>query len=266
MCCASIRIPANLHLSCIDGCSDAVYHRRLKGASMMTRQVPRPRHGRLLFLAAFLIASMAGVSAHVVVGRINPTLAKAFVSSPSGGQDVPIKVMWGTQDTGLRIVCFNVANTSQPRSDDPGWPRITAVGFELPGSISGFSLLTPIDGEWALVEGGTAAIPDHETVTLDFALQAGVNPAGLSEKGPNHLLGIQPGQPQARGAGTRFCVSGPFPDNLPDRADPNKLVPTTIEQILNGVVVGFHGMYPGGPSTDVGLWENPLRSVPLYHE
>jgi hypothetical protein len=232
----------------------------------MTRQVPRPRQGRLLFLPAFLIASIAGLSAHVVVGRSNPTLARAFVSSPSGGQDLPIKVMWGTQDTGLRIVCFNVANTSQPRNGDPDWPRITAVGFELPGLISGFSLLTPLDGDWRLVEGATAAISDDETVVLDVALEAGVNPVGLSQQGPNHLLGIPPGQPQARGAGTRFCVSGRFPDTLPDPADPSKVVPTTIEQILNGVVVGFHGVHPGGPSTDVGLWENPLRSVPLYPE
>jgi hypothetical protein len=31
-------------------------------------------------------------------------------------------------------------------------------------------------------------------------------------------------------------------------------------------VVGFHRVQPQGPSTDVGLWENLARTVPLYPE
>ena len=237
----------------------------------MTQRVRVPqsaRHRRTLIalLGAIFMASMAGVSAHIVRGVVNPTLATAFVSSPSGGLDAPIKIVWGAQDTRLRVVCFNVANTSLPRADDADWPRVTAVGFELPGAPSGFALLTPLDGEWELVEGRTAAIPGHEAVTLDFALVARVNPAGFSQKGPRDLLGIPPGQPQTRGSGTRFCVSGPFPDTLPDPSAPHERLATTVEHILNGVVVGFHRVQPDGPSTDVGVWESPLRSIPLYLE
>jgi hypothetical protein len=221
---------------------------------------------RIALLVAFLVASAAGISAHIVRGVLNPTLATAFVSSPTGAQDLPVKIAWPNRDTALRVVCFNAANTSVPRVDDPDWPRITAVGFELPGSLSGFALLEPLDGDWELVEGTRAPIPGHETVTLDFALKARVNPAGESRRGPHELLGITPGQPAVRGSGTRFCVSGPFPDSLPNPADPNAPITTTVEQILNGVVVGFHRVQPQGPSTDVGLWENLARTVPLYPE
>jgi len=238
-------------------------------------RVPRSaRHRRTLIalLAAIFIASIAGVSAHIVRGVIYPALATAFVSSLTATQDAPVKIMWvnqatqGTVDTGLRVVCFYAANTSPARADDADWPRVTAVGFELPGAPSGFSLLEPLDGEWELVEGGEAAIPGHGTVALDFALRAHVNPAGWFRKGPQDPLGIPPGQPQTRGSGTRFCVSGPFPDTLPNPSDPNQPIATTIEQIINGAVVGFHRVQPHGPSTDVGLWENPQRSVPLYPE
>src|SRR5262245_50911228 len=123
------------------------------------------------------MAPVAGVSAHVVRGVMNPTLATAFVSSPSAGTDAPIKIMWGTQDTGLRAVCFNAANTSLPRAASDDWPRIMGVGFELPGSGSGFSLLGPLDNEWELVEGWKVPIADRGTVTLDFAIVARVNPA-----------------------------------------------------------------------------------------
>jgi hypothetical protein len=210
-----------------------------------------------------LIASAAGVSAHIVRGIRNPTLATAFVSSPVAGADLPIKVMWGTQDTGLRIVCFYVANTSPARADAPDWPRITAVGFELPGSPSGFSLLEPLNGEWDLIEGRTAAIPNDGTVTLDVAIVARVNPAGWFRNGPHDPLGLPPGQRAARGSGMRFCVSGPFPDTLPNPADPATPIVTTIEQIISGVVVRFHRVEPDGPGTDVGVWEG-RPSTPLY--
>ncbi len=218
----------------------------------------------LALLVALVIVSMAGVSAHVVRGVINPALATAFVSSPAAGPDAPIKVLWATHDTGHRVICFYAANTSMPRVDDDKWPRITAVGFELPGAPSGFSLLEPLGDEWRLVEGTQADIPGHGTVALDFAIVANVNPAGLPRKGPRNPLGIEPGQRQARGSGTRFCVSGPFPDSLPDPDNPTTEVATTIEHLINGVVVGFHRVQPHGPSTDVGVWEDPRRSIPLY--
>jgi hypothetical protein len=220
----------------------------------------------LALLGAIFMASVAGVSAHVVRGVVNPTFTTAFVSSPSGATDAPIKIMWGTRDTRLRVVCFYAANTSMPRADDADWPRVMGVGFELPEKPSGFSLLEPLDDAWELVEGSTVAIAGRGTVALDFAIVARVNPAGYSRKGPHDLRGIPPGQPATRGSGIRFCVSGPFPDTLPDLSDPTKTVPTTIETIINGVVVSFVGVEPHGPSSDLGLWDNALRAVPLYPE
>jgi hypothetical protein len=164
----------------------------------------------------------------------------------------------------LRVACFNVANSSPIGLEDPAWPRITRVGFELPGSPTGFSLLEPLNGDWELIEGVSVEIPGRATVSLDFSIVARVNPAGLSPRGPHDLLGIAPGQLEVRGNGTRFCVSGPFPDTLPNPAAGNSPLPTTIELILNGVVIGFHRVGPYGPSTDVGLWTNSLRAVPLY--
>lgn len=218
----------------------------------------------LVLGVVIVVASMAALSAHLVRGVGDPTLAKAFVSSPSATQDAPIRISWQNVDTGLRVACFNVANSSPARADDPSWPRITAVGFELPGSPTGFSLLEPLNGDWALEEGLNAEIPGQAVVTLDFSIVALVNPAGRSPQRPHEPRGIGPGQPEIRGTGTRFCVSGPFPDTLPNPVAGQPPVPTTIELILNGVVVGFDRVAGHGPSTDVGLWANPQRVVPLY--
>ena len=196
---------------------------------------------------------------------MNPTLATAFVSSPSAREDAPIKIVWGAQDTRLQVVCFHAANTSSPRADAADWPRVMGVGFELPGSASGFSLLQPLDDRWELVEGGTVSIDGRGTVALDFAIVARVNPIKWFRKGLHDPGGIPPGQPVTQGSGTRFCVSGPFPDTLPDLSDPSKTVATTIERIINGVVVSFHGVEHRGPSRDLGLWVN-RPSVPLYPE
>lgn len=217
---------------------------------------PRPvRHHRVAALLAggICIASLATVSGHVVRGIAHPSLATAFVSSPSAALDAPIPIMWGTHDTGLRVVCFYAANTSPARSDAPDWPRVTGIGFELPGDRSGFSLLEPLDGTWEVVEGVSADV-SGSSVVADFAILAGVSPAGWSREGPNRPLGIPPGQPAGRGSGTRFCVSGPFPDDL------------NIEGVLNGVLVRFHRVVPDGTSIDVGVWDNPLRTIPLYPE
>lgn len=205
-----------------------------------------------VLLGVTFVASLATLSAHVVRGIIHPTLATAFVSSPSSGLDAPIPIVWGARDTGLRVACFYAANTSPARVDDPDWPRVTALGVELPGQRSGFTLVEPLDGEWELVEGITAALTGHGNVPVDFALVARVNPVGWSRGGPHNPLGLPPGQPAARGSGTRFCVSGPFPDGL------------NIEQVLNGVLVRFHQVQPGGPDIDIGVWDSPLRTIPLY--
>jgi hypothetical protein len=208
----------------------------------------------LTILGALIVAALASVSAHPVRGLLDPTLARAFVSSPSAALDAPIPIAWGTQDTGLRVACFFVANSSPARADDRDWPRITAVGLELPGAPSGFALVAPLDGDWELVEGVSAALPGHGTVTIDVALVARVNQAGWHRSGPHAPLGIPPGQPEARGSGTRFCLSGPFPANL------------NIEQVLNGVVVRFHRVWPHGPAIDIGVWDNVQRTIPLYPE
>ena len=92
--------------------------------------------------------------------------------------------MWGIQDTGLRVVCFNAANTSLPRADDADWPRVTAVGFELPGRPSGFALVEPLDEKWELVEGIRVAISGRGTVAVDFAMVARPDLAGWFRKGP----------------------------------------------------------------------------------
>ena len=231
--------------------------------SRITNPAP-PRRSRTTFLAAVLIASAAGVSAHVVRGLNFPTGAVAFVSSPTGESDAPVKIVWGGVDTDLRVVCFYAANISPPRVDDNDWPRVTAVGFELPGAPAGFSLLEPLGGEWELVEGLQATIPNRAIVTLDVAIVAKVNPAGFGPQGPNLPLGIPPGQPRGRGNGTRFCLSGSFPDTLPKPGAPGESVDTTIELLLNGVVVGFHRVEHAGPSIDVGVWESSSRTVPLY--
>jgi hypothetical protein len=61
-------------------------------------------------------------------------------------------------------------------------------------------------------------------------------------------------------------VSGPFPDTLPNPLNAQAPFPTTIERLINGVVVGFHRVQPSHPSTDVGVWTDASRSIPLYTE
>lgn len=236
------------------------------------RQTVRALRPVIVVLGALASVFVASVSAHFVKGLGPSGSTSAFVSSPSDGADQPIQVRWGSLpagDTGLRVACFHVANTSEPRIDRPDWPRITGVGFELPGSVSGFALVDPLDGDWQLVEGVTTSLADHGTVTLDFAIVAGVNPTGRTPGHPKNPAGIPPGQQGGvRGAGTRFCVSGPFPDTLPG------LGSTTIERILNGVVVGFHGVDAADHGTDAGVWfptpagttgPGPFpRRIPLY--
>ena len=216
--------------------------------------------------AAILIASAATVSAHVVVGLISPTAATAHVSSPTATADAPIAIRWSSGITEVdegRVVCFNVANTSTPRVDRPEWPRVTSVGFELPGSLAGFSLISPAD-EWELIEGTRAFLPGHGLVTLDFAIVARITPHGWFRPRVEPR-GIPPGQPSGnRNVGIRFCVSGPFPDTLPNLStpEPGDTKPTSIEGLIDGVVVGFHGVYGNPAGFDVGAVAN--RAIPLY--
>jgi len=208
-----------------------------------------------------LLVSLAVVSAHSVKGLRLPGSIGAFVSSPTPANDAPIPIRWGAEDTGLRVICFNVANTSLENPERPGWPRVTGVGIELPGSPSGFALVAPLDGDWKLVEGSSAMLPDHGPVDLDFAIVANVNPTGRTPGRPDDPRGIPPGQKAERGKGVRFCVSGPFPNTLPVVGD------TTIERLLNGVVVEFDGVEGERRSTDAGVWHpspGVPRAIPLY--
>ena len=221
------------------------------------RLTPRSAARVAAALAAAILAVTAGLSAHVVRGLTAPDRATAFVSSPSTGTDAPIPIRWGANDTGLRTVCFYIANTSPARAGEPDWPRVTGVGFELPGTPAGFTLIDPLDGDWRLVEDVRTGLAEHGEVTLDFAIVA--NPVGKTHGQGHDALGILPGQAAVRGTGTRFCVAGPFPTELTAGQ------PTTIEQLLNGVVVQFEGLDgPHRRGGDLGVWENPARVIPLY--
>jgi hypothetical protein len=67
--------------------------------------------------------------------------------------------------TDLSIVCFGVRNTSMFDS------RITAIGLELPGEKTGFSLISANLG-FDLIE-QVSHVPELPGVTLDFALVTG---------------------------------------------------------------------------------------------
>jgi len=220
------------------------------------------RHHRIVLLSALVLTSLTAISAHTV-RSVTSSPVKAFVSSPTAANDSPVAVQWvnpsstppTTYDTGLRVACFFVANPSQPDPARPDWPRITSVGFELPGAPSGFALVDPAGGDWQLRENVPATLAGQD-ITLDFTIVAGVNPTGRTPGQPENPVGIPPGQPDmTRGAGTRFCVSGPFPPQL-----------TKIEDILNGVVVGFHGVEGNHQGVDAGVWftQGALRPIPLY--
>jgi hypothetical protein len=216
-----------------------------------------PRIG-IVVSSALTLALAANVSAHVIRGLQSPALATAFVSSPASGTDAPIPIRWATADVGLRVVCFNIANTSPNRVDRPGWPRITGAGFELPDARSGFSLLEPLDSGWELVEDIRVPLAGHGVVTLDFAIVARRSRAPGMRERRRSPRGIPPGQTAVRGSGTRFCVSGPFPDELsPGQA-------TNIEQFINGVVVEFRGVEGNGGRTELGVWDNAARVIPLF--
>jgi hypothetical protein len=220
------------------------------------------RRSVLPTLALAIVVTITTLSAHQV-RSVSSSPVKAFVSSPTPANDAPIAIQWvNTQavpptvhDTGLRVACFFVANPSAANPARPEWPRITSVGFELPGTPSGFALMEPLDSGWELSQNVAATLAGKD-ITLAFMMSVGVHPTGRTPGQPEDPLGVPPGQPDAtRGVGTRFCVSGPFPAQL-----------TRIEDILNGVVVGFHGVEGHHQGVDAGVWftHGGLRPIPLY--
>jgi hypothetical protein len=52
------------------------------------------------------------------------------------------------------------------------------------------------------------------------------------------------------------------PDDAIDQITPGQA--TTIEQILNGVVVGFVGVAGNKNGFDLGVWDNAARIIPLF--
>jgi hypothetical protein len=184
----------------------------------------RSRRGPLFVVFAVLVAG-AALSAHTYIGlEHGAALVRARVQSPNGAlTDFPIPIP-GTE---LSVVCFRVRNTS------PFDSRITAMGFELAGDLTGFTLISPTDGEFDLVE-EVAHVPGLPGVTLDFALMTGRTFGGGR---PNS--GLAPSATLST-----FCVSGPFPQDLP------------IERLLDHGVLRFQRVGAEGELGDVAIWES----------
>lgn len=165
----------------------------------------RPHRSVRLYVAALLVAQLAtSLSAHNYTGLEFPTLARARVQSPNAATvDMPQPIA----GTDLSIVCFKVRNTS------PYDSRITAVGLDLPGTLTGFTLNSPPDGDFQLIE-QVSNVPGLPDLTLDFALVTGRTFGGGR---PN--AGLPPSSTL-----TTFCVSGRVSAGNADRADPRSRV------------------------------------------
>ena len=177
----------------------------------------------LAIVAAALATSTSVVLAHRVLGRTYPGFTTAFVQSPSASPvDLPVP-LW---DTGLSVACIRVTNTSTVDT------RITAVGLELPGTLSGFALVTPLDRGLSIQE-NVGGIPGFTNVSLDVVVSTG----GGFTSGRSRL-GLVPGEQP-----TLICISGPFDPRVP------------IETVLNGVFVRFDSGDPNSTASDIGVWE-----------
>jgi hypothetical protein len=175
-----------------------------------------------------LVVLSAGIGyTHNFVGLNDSTLVRARVQSPNASTaDFPMAI----EGTSLSIVCLKVRNTS------PFDSRITAIGFDLPDSLTGFSLVSPTDSGFQLIE-QVSNVPELPDVTLDFALVTG----GTFGGGRPHA-GLAPSTTL-----TTFCVSGPFPRQTP------------IERLLDLVVLRVQQVGPNGEQGDVAVWENRLQ-------
>ena len=174
-----------------------------------------------------LVSSVVSV-AHTIRGVSNPTLAVARLSSPTSSVDRP-QPLGGN----LALACFNVQNRS------PFDARITAVGLDLPGDLTGFALVSPVGAGFDL-ENEVGQIPGFPLLTLDFALLTGRTFASGNP---------WDGLPRST-TPTQVCISGPFPR---DPADPSLFMP--VEGLLDYSFVRFKNVGPNGESSDVGVWE-----------
>ena len=120
------------------------------------------------------------------------------------------------------------------RRKDRGFDsRITAIGLELPGEVTGFTLLSPTDSDFRLIE-QVSQVPNLPDATLDFALVTGRTFGG----GRPHS-GLAPSVSL-----TTFCVSGPFAPNVP------------IERLLDRGVLRVQRAGADGELGDVAVWES----------
>ena len=174
-----------------------------------------------------LVSSVVSLG-HTIRGVSNPTLAVARLSSPTSSVDRP-QPLGGD----LALACFNVQNRS------PFDARITAVGLDLPGELTGFALVSPVGAGFDL-ENEVGQIPGFPLVSLDFALLTGRTFASGKP-----WDGLPPSSTP-----TQVCVSGPFPR---DPADASLFLP--IEKLLDYSFVRFKNVGPSGDVSDVGVWE-----------
>jgi hypothetical protein len=179
------------------------------------------------FPLAVVLALLGGaiLQAHTYVGIVDPVNARARVQSPNGSTvDFPIPI----PGTDLSVVCFRVRNSS------PYDSRITAIGFDVPGTDrTGYTLISPTDSPFHLIE-QVSNVPELHDATLDFALVTGRTFGGGQPK-----KGLAPSLTL-----TTFCVSGPFPQTLP------------IERLIDTGVVRMQRVGPDGESGDVLVWES----------
>ena len=182
---------------------------------------------RSVFTFTVIALCCSTALAHTIRGTDHPTLAVARLSSPTSNPvDRPIPL-----GGDLALACFNVQNRS------PFDARITSVGLDLPGDLTGFALVSPVGTGFEL-ENEVGQIPGFPHVTLDFALLSGRTFAS-----GNPADGLAPGS-----APTQFCVSGPFPR---DPSDPTLFL--SIENLLNYSFVRFKHVGPEGDFADVGI-------------
>ena len=184
---------------------------------------------RVTMIALIGVVSSVVSLGHTIRGVSNPTLAVARLSSPTSSVDRP-QPLGGD----LALACFNVQNRS------PFDARITAVGLDLPGELTGFALVSPVGVGFDL-DNEVGQIPGFPLLSLDFALLTGRTFAS-----GNPWDGLPPSTTP-----TQVCVSGPFP-----RDPANAALFLPIEKLLDYSFVRFKNVGPNRDVSDVGVWES----------
>ncbi len=183
---------------------------------------------RRLWLALVLGFAMShSVSAHNYFGLEHPALVRARVQSPNASTaDFPLPI----PGTDLSVVCFRIRNSGEFDS------RITAMGVDVPGDRTGYTLISPTNTTFHLVE-QVAGVPALRGVVLDFALLT-----GRTFGGGHPDAGLPPSSELVT-----VCISGPFPRDVP------------IERLLDQGVLRLQRVGVDGELSDVAVWENRSR-------